>query len=150
MYGDTVEMKAFAKYNKKTDTREAVESIASIIAGMLAGKGLETEAGSLATDINNNLGAAQAGLMKTDDGIPKAFLNYLFFDKEMKYKKGGFAQVSEKANGEFEELSLNFIPELEGYIMVYTSNQTAGNTDVFFDDLAITHVSQGVDHMPPA
>ena len=78
---------------------------------MLASKGLAMEAASLANDLNNSLGAAQAALLKSDDGIPKAYLNYLFFDKEMKYKKGGFAQVSEKANGDFEELSLSFIPE---------------------------------------
>ena len=82
--------------------------------------------------MTTRLEITHAGLIKSDDGIPKAYLNYIFFDKEMKYKKGGFAQVSEKANGDFEELSLNFIPDQEGYIMVFTSNQTADNTDVFF------------------
>ena len=81
---------------------------------MLSSKGLETEAGALANDLNNSLGVAQAGLLKSDDGVPKAYLNYIFFNKEMKYKKGGFAQISEKANGDFEELSLNFIPDQGG------------------------------------
>jgi hypothetical protein len=61
-------------------------------------------------------------------------LNYLYFDREGRYRSGGFRQVSRSAQGAFEELTLSFVAPEEGYVYAYTSNQTAEDLDVFFDD----------------
>ena len=59
----------------------------------------------------------------------------------MNYKSGGFQQVTEDALGNFEELKLDYVPEEEGYMMIYTANQTLENLNVYFDDMAVTHTS---------
>ena len=81
----------------------------------------------------------QAGLISSDNSVPKAFINYLFFDQDNEFKKGGFKQVSEQALGSFETLSLDYVPEEEGTMMIYTSNQTAEPLDVFMDDMMVLH-----------
>jgi RHS repeat-associated protein len=47
--------------------------------------------------------------------------------------------VSEAALGSFEELDLEYVPEEEGTMMIYTANQTAEDLDVYMDDLTILH-----------
>jgi RHS repeat-associated protein len=141
MYGDTVEMKTYGKYYQKSSTKEVVDGLAGIVAGMLSSKGIVTETTGIAEALSGGLGTAEAGLMGDESGVPMAHLNYLFFDKDMKFKKGGFERISEAGNGKYEELSLSFIPEEEGYLMVYTSNQTAEDLNVFFDDLTVSHSS---------
>ena len=81
----------------------------------------------------------QAGLVSSDNSVPKAFINYLFFDKDNEFKKGGFKQVSEQALGSFETLSLDYVPEEEGTMMISTSNQTAEPLDVFMGDIMVLH-----------
>ncbi|MGB5927962.1 MAG: RHS repeat-associated core domain-containing protein, partial [Cyclobacteriaceae bacterium] len=39
----------------------------------------------------------------------------------------------------FEQLTLDFIPEKEGYLFVYVSNEEPVGRDVYFDDLKIVH-----------
>ncbi len=53
--------------------------------------------------------------LKNDHTIPQAYLNFLFFDKNMNYKAGGFKQVTENALYSFEEITLDFTPHEEGY-----------------------------------
>jgi hypothetical protein len=52
-----------------------------------------------APGIQETLGLGQAGLVSKDNSIPKAYINYLFFDKENNFKSGGYRQVSEAALG---------------------------------------------------
>jgi hypothetical protein len=49
--------------------------------------------------IQETLGLSQAALVSKDNSIPKAYINYLFFDKENNFKSGGYRQVSEAALG---------------------------------------------------
>ena len=89
--------------------------------------------------IQETLGLSQAALVSKDNSIPKAYINYLFFDKENNFKNGGYRQVSEAALGSFEELALDFVPEEEGTMMIYTANQTAEDLDVYMDDMMVMH-----------
>ena len=63
------------------------------------------EAPQVANALKDALATGQAGLFAKSETIPKAYLNYLFFDKDMKYKSGGFSQVTEDALGNFDALS---------------------------------------------
>ncbi|MCG8309279.1 MAG: hypothetical protein MI975_17935, partial [Cytophagales bacterium] len=112
--------------------------MASIVAASV-GSGAISEAPRIAEGIRETLGAGQAGLTSKDNSIPKAYINYMFFDKEHKFKKGGFKQVSEAASGNFEELRLEYVPEEEGTLMIYTANQTNENLDVYMDDMMVMH-----------
>ncbi len=147
MPGDTVRMKVYAKYLEKAKTKDTITSMASIVG---AGFGVTKagEAPQVANAVKEALATGQAGLWHShafafakDETIPKAYLNYLFFDKDMNYKSGGFQQVTEDALGNFEDLKLDYVPEEEGYMMIYTANQTSENLNVYFDDMAVTHTS---------
>lgn len=142
MPGDTVKMTVHAKYDQKASTKDAVTGIAAIVASAFTPEDATPEMSQLINQaMLKPLGASQVALFAKDNTIPKAYLNYLFFDKKMKYKKGGFQQITEAAHGKFEEITLDFAPEEEGYLMVYVANQTAENIDVFFDQMAVEHTS---------
>jgi RHS repeat-associated protein len=127
-----------ALYFKKAKSKDPIAGMASIVAASM-GAGTISEAPQIAQGIQETLGLGQAGLVSKDNTIPKAYINYLFFDKENTFKKGGYKQVSEAALGSFEELDLEYVPEEEGTMMIYTANQTAEPLDVYMDDLTILH-----------
>ena len=52
---------------------------------------------SFPNGIQETLSLGQAALVSKDNSIPKAYINYLFFDKENNFKSGGYRQVSEAA-----------------------------------------------------
>ncbi len=142
MPGDTVKMTVHAKYDQKASTKDAVTGIAAIVASAFTPEDATPEMSQLISQaMLKPLGASQVALFAKDNTIPKAYLNYLFFDKRMQYKKGGFQQISEAAHSKFEEITLDFAPEEEGYLMVYVANQTAENIDVFFDQMSVEHTS---------
>jgi hypothetical protein len=70
-------------------------------------------------------------------GHPKAYLNWILLDEQLRYYAGGSDPV-----GTSEELKKHVLEELpvnrNGYLYVYVSNETA-NSDVFFDNLQVTH-----------
>ena len=109
MPGDTVKMEVYAKYLEKAKTKDAVTNMASIV-GAAFGVTDAGEAPQVANAVKEALATGQAGLFAKDETIPKAYLNYLFFDKDMNYKSGGFQQVTEDALGNFEDLKLDYVP----------------------------------------
>ncbi len=142
MPGDTIKMNVFAKYDMKAKTKETVTGMAAIVASSFVTEEMAPEAATIVRQaLQTPLSAVQTTLFAKDHTIPKAYLNYLFFDKDMKYKTGGFKQVSEEALGKFEEMELDFAPQEEGYLMVYVANQTNEPLDVFFDQMAVEHTS---------
>ena len=142
MPGDTIKMNVFAKYDMKAKTKDAVTGMAAIVASSFVTEEMAPEAAIIVRQaLQAPLSAAQTTLFAKDHTIPKAYLNYLFFDKNMKYKTGGFKQVSEEALGKFEEMELDFAPQEEGYLMIYVANQTNEPLDVFFDQMAVEHTS---------
>ena len=97
--------------------------------------------------IQETLGLGQAAFVSKHNSLPKAYINYLFFDKENNFKNGGYRQVSEAALGSFEELSLDFAPEEEGTMIIYTANQTAEDLDVYMDDMMVLHTEGPIIRM---
>jgi RHS repeat-associated protein len=70
-------------------------------------------------------------------GRPKAFLNWILLDEQLKYAGGGFEQVGD--NEVFSTHIRNGLPvSKNGYLYVYVSNETP-NITVFFDNLQLTH-----------
>ena len=96
------------------------------------------------------------GLVNTSGSsasAPKAFLNWIIFDRDYNFKDGGFIQVSEAAketgtDGPHEKLSKNDILIKEpGYIYIYLSNEEASPVEVFFDDFNVAQVKSPVIQM---
>jgi RHS repeat-associated protein len=73
--------------------------------------------------------------------IPKAYINYIFFDDQFKYAGGNFSRVGASgtvkdhwyADGQLQ----NIVAPKNGYIFVYVSNES--NVNVFFDNLQVIH-----------
>ncbi|WP_424964138.1 RHS repeat-associated core domain-containing protein [Ekhidna sp.] len=86
-------------------------------------------------------GGAMAG--KDDSNTaPRAFLNYIYFDKNMNYIRAGFTQISTAAQGVgvHEEIRIDdIIADEEGYILAYLSNENQEAVNVHFDDFTVYH-----------
>lgn len=147
MPGDTVRMEVFGKYLDKNDPQlnPAVLALALSFTGSPA-MGMDGGAVNMAGQ-GSSVQQSFARLLGTDKGnadAPPAFLNYLFFDREMNYKDGGFVQMTEAAredgsNVPHEKLSRKFIAEEPGYLYIYLSNEgELGSGEVFFDDYSVT------------
>ena len=94
---------------------------------------------------------------------PKAFLNYIVFDRDYKIVDGGYIRVTEfaKEDGnlpveDHETLAKELIIKTPGYVYIYLSNDNValgGNSvEVYFDDFNVEHVKspiiQAEDYYP--
>ncbi|WP_373523865.1 RHS repeat domain-containing protein, partial [Aquiflexum sp.] len=111
---------------------------ASIIAASLVATPAN-EALNIVNELQRVLGAGQVATFSDNDEIPKAYLQYLSFDNNYKFKKSGFRQVSNQGEGAFETLTLEHVAEEDGFMMMYVANETNEDLNVFFDDLTVVH-----------
>ena len=74
--------------------------------------------------------------------IPKAYINYIFFDEQFKYAGGGASRVGSSGSVkdhwyvDASQLQNIAVPK-NGYIFVYVSNES--NLNVFFDNVQVIH-----------
>ena len=142
MAGDKIDIKVYARYDKQATTEPPLSEMAFIVASAITGEPVTSEGTQMiAQSLNTPLQGGGLVVFKNEHTVPKAYLNFLFFDKNMNYEAGGFKQVSENAMYGFEEITLDFTPQEEGYLLVYVANQSEEDLNVYFDDLEITHVS---------
>lgn len=94
----------------------------------------------------------------TDTGVPKAYLNYIFINKNFDiasvrtiYRRISSAAREDGSDVPHEKLSFEDPITEEGYVYVYVSND-GGAKDVYFDDFKITHeklpIIQSQDYYP--
>ena len=140
--GDQVEMKVWGKY---TNTSNALEVAATnmLLSALSAAFGVSSsstgESLQLYNAFNGQLGGSTYTLFNQAPGdIPKAHLNYLFFDLNYNYVSGGFVQVSTTS---YSRLTNSFTADRDGYLFVYLANESTLNANVYFDDLEIKHTS---------
>jgi RHS repeat-associated protein len=101
-----------------------------------------------------------AGLLTTSSASgPKAYLNYLFFDRNFVFNasKSGFVPVTEAAKEmgtdiPHERLFAQLNITEPGYVYAYLSNDATTPIEVYFDDFTITHeqspIVVGADYYP--
>lgn len=156
--GDRINMEVYAKYFTPTSTGTEVGTL--ILTAMTSSFGLSAkgEGGAYASLSALN----QAGLLvhqgkNVDEAAPKAYLNYILFDENYVMYDLGFDQISTNAlatvkGSSHDLLTLEAIVRRPGYIYIYLSNESNVITDVFFDDLTITHtyspVVETTDYYP--
>ena len=109
--------------------------------GGLAGKGVT--AGQLNT-LNNGL--IPASFIRGNNNeppttVPKAYINYMFFDEQFRFVNGGSSRVGNSGvlkRHWYEDGGLqNIAVPKNGYIFVYVSNES--NLNVFFDNVQVIH-----------
>ena len=106
--------------------------------GLVAGKGAD-----LSTITNLQTGTEIGNFLNQhtqQSTRAKAYLNYILFDEQFKYVKGGFDPVQPNGGYKFHEKFINAPVEVtkNGYLYIYASNES--NLQVFFDNLMVTHV----------
>lgn len=156
MAGDQLVLKTDYFYNQPAGstggnfTNTLVDVIKDLLNGTTS-QGTGAVKGN-AIDIRNNLSNSGGGLynfiQNQSNGtstIPKAYLNYLFFDENFKFVEydpvtslGSYAQqVTSSGDGQGIILPNVKVPK-NGYVLVYVSNNS--NSNVYFDNLDVTHI----------
>jgi RHS repeat-associated protein len=80
-----------------------------------------------------------------NDDAPKAYVNYMYFDRQMNFITSGFKQITAAAqlNKELVELA-PVVFDQNGYVMVYVSNESDVLNYVHFDDFRVYHAKTNV------
>jgi len=154
MSGDRIDIHGKSYYFQNNTGGSAANSavpVIDILTGLLGGPsgGVASGAhgGVTATQLNG-YSATTAGIntlltnQTTDNNaapqVPKAYINYIFFDEQFKSVGSGFSKLG--ANGviknHFSELQ-NLTAPKNGYVYIYVSNESPVN--VFFDNLQVVH-----------
>lgn len=148
MSGDKVDLavKSFYKPNGTTGAlSDPVLDILSVLAGGIVGVAGESK-GTL-TQLNNPSNSPLLGVLNsfrtannsTPPSKPKAYLNWILLDEQMKYVSAGSgAQPVGNADvlTALAPATLNIAKN--GFLYIYVSNETQ-NWDVFFDNLSVRH-----------
>ena len=109
-------------------------------------------------NLNNNTGSFLASALSPGSStVPKAYLNYVFFDQDFNLvtAKSGYQQVTASSSGAFAKIEANNLTMDEsGYLYVYLSNEgrTSDGGNVYFDALRIEHTKGAIlqeDHYYP-
>lgn len=150
--GDIISAEVFAKYaNFDGSNSASVVGLASYLAGTFGSAAIAVDGANIFSPVDQTPSGVFSALDNIDNNLPKAFLNYVLYDKNMVPLGFDQDQVSvdaqipasgtpaEIASHAHERLSHEVIIEKEGFIYVYVSNQSDQNMDVYFDDLKVTH-----------
>ena len=155
MPGDSVNATVYVKYldpdNENLST--AMNALISTIhnnspAGMLVDGGLPGSTGGASVPF-------ALLLDKSDDPgtAPKAYLNWLVFDRDYVLKDGGYVPMTETAreygqDAEHEALTQKILIKEAGYVYLYLSNDNmdmgGDMVETYFDDFKVEHVKSPV------
>jgi len=162
--GDTIKMDVFAKYlDPDSAMTPSLNALLSSIAngtapiGTIKDGSLVSGAGTLSIPLTVFLRSIE----NENDDAPKAYLNWVIFDRKYDVKDAGALQVSTKAaehgeDGEHEHLSKQIVIGEAGFMYIYLSNDNyalgKGLIDVYFDDFSVEHIKspivQSQDYYP--
>ncbi len=150
MPGDVINAEVYAKY-VDTNSSNWTSSLATLMSQIASNTSGVVYDGASYSSSTSSFPAAFASLVtKTDDGAPKAYLNWLVFDRNYTFITGGFKQITTicKETGTdvaHEYLSSgNFTITQPGYVYIYLSNESASQVEVYFDDFKVTQTKSPV------
>jgi len=153
MAGDRIDIFGKSYYFTNNTSGTGANSaipVLDILTGLLGGPtgGIAAAAhGGVTASQLNGMGDVTSGISallsnQTADAagaptVPKAYINYIFFDEQFKVAGSGFSKVgSNSAVKTHTDLSNKLAPK-NGYVYIYVSNESPVN--VFFDNLQVIH-----------
>lgn len=149
MTGDVIRMQVFAKYldPEPANWTSALNNFMATVAAGTAPAGTVVDGGAA-----GSIGEATFpfdGLMDKSNSSgtgPKAYLNYIVFDRSFKYRDAGFVKLSANAkeNGSgvaHEKLSKELTITEPGYVYIYLSNENDTPVEVYFDDFTVENIN---------
>jgi RHS repeat-associated protein len=153
---DTVKAEVYVKYldTNSSNWTTALNNLMTSVANGTAPAGTFVDGGLT----GSTGGATPPYLSLLNKGsetgtAPKAYLNYLVFDREYNVLDGGFIRVSTAGreygqDGPHEKLSTQIVINKPGYVYLYISNDNAAlggsQVEVYFDDFKVTHVKSPI------
>jgi RHS repeat-associated protein len=151
MAGDKIDIHGKSYYQSATTYNNANSTLLSLADVIGAFIGSPDNAGFIGKGITSpTMQTINTGLVpttffrgndNTSSSVPKAYINYLFFDDQFKYAGGGFSRAGTSGtvkNHWFTDAVLqNIAVPKNGYLYVYVSNES--NDNVFFDNLQVFH-----------
>lgn len=166
MPGDKIKTEVYAKY-LDTNTANWTAALTDLMAAIASGgtaPGTVVDGGTYGSATASSIPfASPVGKSSEPSDIPKAYLNWLVFDKNFVpiANKSGFRRISAAAMESgvlapegvpHEKLESPLIEINEpGYVYIYLSNEELGK-EVYFDDFKVTHtkspVIQSDDYYP--
>lgn len=149
MPGDVIQAEVYAKYVDPVSSNwnGALATLMTQIAGGAAGVVVDGSAYATSTG-----SFPFAGLLSTNDtGAPRAYLNWLVFDRNYGFITGGFRQISTTAKEAGTDVAHELIAMPQaitinqpGYVYIYLSNENATPVEVYFDDFKVMHTKSPV------
>jgi len=145
--GDTVDLSVKANYETAPTGNSflgtAYSALFSSFDGSF-GSGVENGVSSTSSVFDDALSGVDMAGKGSSSTAPRAFLNYIFFDREMNYVTAGFEQIStaalRTAPHDYGPIAINdIIADREGYILAYLSNENSQPVNVHFDDFTVYH-----------
>ncbi|CAN5326153.1 hypothetical protein BH09BAC3_BH09BAC3_28490 [soil metagenome] len=152
MPGDTVRAEVYASYLSPPNWGWG-SIFANMVSQIAAGTpGVVVDGAGLA---NSSVTFPFGGLPPNtpeNAAAPKAYLNWLIFDRNGVMLDGGFKQINvesyEMGNGKLQEhmMSPDILITKPGYVYIYLSNEEpeTAPVEVYFDDFKVTHVKSSV------
>jgi RHS repeat-associated protein len=148
MPGDVVKMQVFAKYldTDRSNWSSALTSFMTSVATGSVPAGTIVDGGAAGSIGNASFPLGQWLDKSTSAGAgPKAYLNYVVFDRNFRYTDGGYVRVTENAREtgagtDHEQLAKEITITTPGYVYVYLSNENETPVDVYFDDFSVALV----------
>jgi RHS repeat-associated protein len=158
MPGDVVTMEVFAKYldtNSSNWTMTLSNFIASITNGT-APAGTFVDGGGAGSLGGGTYPVTTINHSSETGAPPKAYLNYILFNRDFVVLNSGFRRVTTNAreygqDAPHERLAFDGVDKLTitepGYLFVYLSNENPTSVEVYFDDFKVTHIKSPVLQM---
>ena len=140
MAGDVVDTEVNYYYPAGYTDNGSVASgafLTNLLSIMNGAAPVASESQAVSGAVNGNAATIFAG-NNGSNANPRAYLNYILFDRDFSYEDAGYVQVGGQ-NSTPQPISQQVNIQKTGYIYVYVSNESNNNFDVFFDDLRVTH-----------
>jgi RHS repeat-associated protein len=158
MPGDRISLEVFGKYVDLSDTTSNRALAESVFADVASGDNSFSGAVDGSSLTQGTAVVPLELLIKKgyDDSqkqhLPKAYLNFVLYDRDFNILDVGYKALSENAkesgaNGDHERLAFEgdeIIAKEAGYMYTFLSNESVENIEVYFDDFSITSVHSSV------
>ncbi|MFT3948316.1 MAG: DUF6443 domain-containing protein [Agriterribacter sp.] len=123
-----------------------LDILTGLLGGPTGGTAASAHGGVTASQLNG-IGDVTSGVTtllgsQTTDAagapaVPKAYINYIFFDEQFKVAASGFSKVGSNSVVKTHTDLTNKTAPKNGYVYIYVSNESP--VDVFFDNLQVVH-----------